>query len=118
MPAAQGRDLTWPADLHGTWAADGFVPNGPPGSPEASEGISWTFEVSLAPGKLVISGYPPWDETATVTKVERDGETVRLHVVDHVQNDVVMADGVLTMRLTDGGRTLHHASRELTRQSP
>ena len=91
-----------PDELAGVWVASG------------REGrMSWRIVLKLQDNRLERTGYPPWQEHATVTRIERDGSTFRLHLTAHQRNRAEVPDGVLELSID--GRRLRMGQNELTR---
>ena len=90
-----------PDVLQGNWSASGEVP-GPNGEP----GLGWDMQVQVQDGKYVRTGYPAWDEHATIVRIERDKQLFTLHLTAHVRNGDAVADGVVTLTLSEDGTTL------------
>ena len=93
--------MSIPDVLRGSWPASGEVP-GPNGEP----GLGWDIQVQLQDGKYIRTGYPAWDEHATIVRIERDQQLFTLHLIDHVRNGDAVADGVVTLALSEDGTTL------------
>jgi hypothetical protein len=102
-PAAtkETAKVSIPDVLQGSWSASGAVP-GPSGEP----GLGWDMQVQLQDGKYVRTGYPAWDEHATIVRIERDKQVFTLHLTDHMRNGDAVVDEVVTLKLSKDGTTL------------
>ena len=93
-----------PAELAGSWYASG------------REGkFRWMVRLELQNGRFERTGYPRWEEHATVIRIEREGLTVRLQLTGHVRNGTEMPDDVLILELSGDGQRLRMGGLELTR---
>lgn len=108
---------TLPPELTGTWSVRGVLPSDSDDAPPGS-GMSWYLHLTLEAGALEVDGYPPWGETATITRVEQDGPTYTLHVTNHTRNGERVDDGVMTVTLSEDGRTLNHLTHAMTKTAP
>ena len=100
-----------PAELEGDWQASGVI-----GEPSGDDpGMAWLIELHLEGDSFVRTGYPPWDEHATVSSVEQDGNTYRLTLTDHERNGETVEGEVVTLVLSDDGQNLEYDGQMLYR---
>lgn len=94
--------MTIPDALAGSWSASGQGPTSPDGTP----GMSWVVELELKGTRYHRTGYPHWEETATITRLERKDTTYTLHVTEHVRNEAALPDGTISLTLSADGKNL------------
>ena len=113
VPSNHSKPVSVPPELTGTWAASGSTPAGPDGE----SGMSWEMELRLQGDKYVRSGYPDWDERATISRIVKEGRTYRLTLVDHVRNGDEIRGEVVTVVLGPDGRKLEHKGMSMSRSA-
>lgn len=88
-----------PPEIAGRWSGSGEGPT----PPDGGYAIGWRVDLEVVGDQYVRTGYPPWEERATVTRIEREGSEFRLYLTGHVQNGSPVPDGAVTLTRSDDG---------------
>jgi hypothetical protein len=112
-PSTSTPPVRVPAALEGTWETSGQGPDAPDGTP----GMGWSIELELKGDVYRRAGYPEWEERARISRVQRDGRTFRLTLVEHTRNGDTVTGEATTLVLSEDGRTVEFNGRSLHRTS-
>jgi len=103
-----------PGELAGKWVAYSEESEDSNGEPEPG----WSVELVLRGDSFYRTGYPPWEERATISTLERSENTYRLTLVDHVANGEKEEGQTVVLVLSADRKQLTYGRFALSREGP